>query len=136
MVSVDGSLFLEEIPKDRENLVILLMARIGLDKPEPQYLDALAALMKSRFCFCVLGGTPRHAHLFLKESQGYLGYLDPHETRKAAQTEEELLQHMREYAGKLEWVKREKISSSMCIMLVLKNTDVEELWKELHLLKH
>lgn len=60
------------------------MARIGLDKPEPMYLDALIKLMGTTFFFAILGGTPRYAHLFLKHQQGYLGFLDPHETKKAA----------------------------------------------------
>lgn len=54
------------------------MARIGLDKPEPMYLDALIKLMGTTFFFAILGGTPRYAHLFLKHQQGYLGFLDPH----------------------------------------------------------
>jgi hypothetical protein len=98
----------------------MVMARIGLDKPEPEYLSALIAIMESKYFFAVLGGTPRYAHLFLKHQQGYLGYLDPHETKKAAQEEEELLTHLHEYKGKLEWIKKEKISSSMCIMFCMK----------------
>jgi len=79
-----GSIFLNELPRDRERLVVLVMARIGLDKPEPLYLDALINIMNNRFFFAVLGGTPRYAHLFLKHQQGYFGYLDPHETKRAA----------------------------------------------------
>jgi hypothetical protein len=55
-----------------------MMSRIGLDKPEPEYLDVLVDIMRSKFFFSILGGTPRYAHLFLKEKDGYLGYLDPH----------------------------------------------------------
>lgn len=29
----DGSIFYQELPKDKDNLVVLVMARIGLDKP-------------------------------------------------------------------------------------------------------
>ena len=58
------------------------MSRIGLDKAEKDYLDALAELMEMRHFFCILGGTPKYAHLFMKHKDGFLGYLDPHETRK------------------------------------------------------
>ena len=58
------------------------MSRIGLDKAEKDYLDALTEMMDLRYFFCILGGTPKYAHLFLKHRNGYLGYLDPHETRK------------------------------------------------------
>lgn len=64
------------------------MTRIGLDKPEREYLDVLVEIMRCKFFFSILGGTPRYAHLFLKEKDGYLGYLDPHETKKSAQSEE------------------------------------------------
>lgn len=80
----DGSIFYKDLPKDKDNLVVLVMARIGLDKPEAEYLDALIELMGSTYFFAVLGGTPRYAHLFFKHRQGYFGFLDPHETRKAA----------------------------------------------------
>ena len=95
------------------------MARIGLDKPEPQYLDSLLKLMNSGYFFAILGGTPRYAHLFLKHKDGYLGMLDPHETKKAAGTEEEQGTKLKEYIGKLQWVRKDKISSSMCIMFVM-----------------
>jgi hypothetical protein len=29
----DGSVFLEDIPREKESVVVLVMARIGLDKP-------------------------------------------------------------------------------------------------------
>jgi hypothetical protein len=119
VVCNDGSIFLDQIPRDRDNIVILLMARIGLDKPEPQYLDVLLKMMELKHFFAILGGTPRYAHLFLKHQQGYLGMLDPHETKRAAETEEDLLEHMGEYAGRLEWVRRDRISSSMCIMFAM-----------------
>jgi hypothetical protein len=37
--------------------------------------------MSLKFFFALLGGTPKYAHLFLKHIDGYLGYLDPHETK-------------------------------------------------------
>lgn len=43
----DGSIFLNEISRDKDNIVILAMARIGLDKPEPEYLEALSDIMES-----------------------------------------------------------------------------------------
>ena len=110
---------------------MLVMARIGLDKPEPQYLETLLKIMDCRHFFAVLGGTPRYAHLFLKHRQGYLGMLDPHETKKAAESEEDLLNKLGEYSGRLEWVKKEKISSSMCIMFAMKGTEVDAFWEEM-----
>ena len=58
------------------------MSRIGLDKAEKDYLDALTEIMEMRYFFSILGGTPKYAHLFLKHKNGFFGYLDPHETRK------------------------------------------------------
>lgn len=31
-----------------------------------------------------MGGTPKHAHLFMKIKDNLIGYLDPHKTNKAA----------------------------------------------------
>lgn len=57
--------------------------------------------MKSKYFFAILGGTPKYAHLFLKVKGDYLGYLDPHKTLKAAESEEELLKNEEQYIGKL-----------------------------------
>lgn len=57
--------------------------------------------MESKFFFAVLGGTPRYAHLFFKHKLGYFGYLDPHQTKKSAQTIEDLLSQMDSFMGKL-----------------------------------
>ncbi len=73
----------------------------------------------------MLGGTPRYAHLFFKHKQGYMGMLDPHETRRAAQNYEDLITHLDEYSAKLQWVRKDKISSSMCIMFVMKGKEVD-----------
>ena len=62
----DNSIFLSEISKDKENIVIMIMSRLGLDKPEPEYLETLVAIMKMTHFFSILGGTPKHAHLFMK----------------------------------------------------------------------
>ena len=40
--------------------------------------------MKSKYFFAAMGGTPKHAHLFVKNVGNQIGYLDPHNTRKAA----------------------------------------------------
>lgn len=63
-------------------LVIMVMCRIGLDEPQPEYLNCVLALMGNPYFNSILGGTPKHAHLFLKYSDGYLGFLDPHRTQK------------------------------------------------------
>jgi hypothetical protein len=43
--------------------------------------------MSNRFFFAALGGTPKHAHLFVQIKDKMIGYLDPHKTSKAASTE-------------------------------------------------
>ena len=42
------------------------MIRVGLEEPEEIYLKALEDLTTSRYYFAALGGTPKHANLFLK----------------------------------------------------------------------
>lgn len=84
--------------------------------------------MNSGYFFAILGGTPRYAHLFLKHKNGYLGMLDPHETKRAAESEEELVSKVKEYSGKLEWVRKDKISSSMCLMFVMEKKEIGGFW--------
>jgi hypothetical protein len=88
-------------------------------------------MMRSPFFLGVMGGTPGHALLFLKEREGFLGCLDPHQTRRAAESEEELLNSRKEYCGKLGWVRQEKISSSMGIAFVVERGRVGVFWEEM-----
>ena len=62
------------------------MIRIGLEEPEEIYLPTIDSLMNSKYFFAALGGTPKHAHLFLKSANNSIGYLDPHKTLRAAKT--------------------------------------------------
>jgi cysteine protease ATG4 len=90
-IFLDNSIFLSEIPTDRPKLLLMVMIRIGLDEPEAIYLPVIESLMTSKYFFSALGGTPKHAHLFLKVNEKKIGYLDPHKTTKAPSNEEELL---------------------------------------------
>jgi hypothetical protein len=63
-------------------LIVMAMCRIGLDYPQPEYLDCVIALMANPYFNSIMGGTPKRAHLFLKHAEGYLGFLDPHHTQK------------------------------------------------------
>ena len=134
-VANDNSLFLSEINTDRDDILLCINCRLGLNKPEPQYLDTLAQMMEMRQFFCIMGGTPKYAHLFLKHKTGMMGYLDPHETKKAPESEESVLSKAKDMVQKLQWIKRDKISSSMCLVYVMKKEEVGEFWKELNAVK-
>lgn len=86
-IFLDNSIFLEEIPTNLPKLLIMIMVRIGLDEPEAIYLPVLEGLMRTKFFLCALGGTPKHAHLFLQTADNRVGYLDPHKTTRAASSE-------------------------------------------------
>jgi hypothetical protein len=62
----------------------MIMIRIGLEQPEDIYLPVVKSLIENPFFFAAMGGTPKHAHLFLKVKDNLIGYLDPHKTNKAA----------------------------------------------------
>jgi hypothetical protein len=127
-IFLDNCIFLSEIPTDRPKLLVMVMVRIGLDEPESIYLPVLEGLMRNKFFLCALGGTPKHAHLFLETVDNKVGYLDPHKTTKAASSEEELLQREGEYMGELAWLKLAKIDSSMALAFSLRREDVGEFW--------
>ncbi len=40
--------------------------------------------MNNKYFFGALGGTPKHAHFFVKSVNNQIGYLDPHKTLSAA----------------------------------------------------
>lgn len=84
----DNCIFLNEIVDDRENLVVMVMCRIGLDSPQKEYLDCVLELMKNKHFNSILGGTPKRAHLFIKNIDGHLGFLDPHRTQKVTPFDE------------------------------------------------
>lgn len=81
--------------------------------------------MQNKFFLCTLGGTPKHAHLFLQTSDNRVGYLDPHKTTKAASTEEELLKREAEFLGELSWIKISKVDSSMALAFSLRREELE-----------
>jgi hypothetical protein len=67
-----------------------VLIRIGLEEPEHIYLPTVDSLMNCKYFVAALGGTPKHAHLFLKSKGSQIGFLDPHKTLKAAVDEEDL----------------------------------------------
>ena len=130
-VFLDNSIFLSEIPTDRPRLLLMVMIRIGLDEPEPAYLPVVQRLMGHRHFFAALGGTPKHAHLFLAARDNKIGYLDPHKTTRAPADEEELLKREAEFLSELSWIKVGRIDSSMALVFSLGREEVGAFWAEL-----
>lgn len=91
--------------------------------------------MNSKHFFAALGGTPKHAHLFLKNRKQQIGFLDPHKVLKAAKTEEELWAKEPEYWSSLSWIKTSKIDSSMGVIFSMDREDIGGFWKEMEDLK-
>lgn len=81
-------------------------------------------MMNSKYFFAALGGTPKHAHLFLKSKKKEIGFLDPHKVLKAAATEQELWSKEPEYWSQLEWIKASKIDSSMGIIFKMDKEEI------------
>lgn len=128
-VFLDNSIFLSEIPTDKPKLLLMVMIRIGLDEPEPIYLPVVQRLMGCRYFFSALGGTPKHAHLFLTTSDNKIGYLDPHKTTKAPADEEELHKREGEFVSELSWIKVGRIDSSMALIFSLRREEVPAFWQ-------
>ena len=100
------------------------MCRIGLDQPEPDYLDCVTRLTENSYFFAIMGGVPKRAHLILHYQDGYFGYLDPHQTFKAPKVDADLSKHENEYKSDLSWLKKSKIDSSMAISFFLPVQDL------------
>lgn len=63
---LDNSIFLSEISSHGSLLFVQVMIRVGLEQPEKIYLPVLQSLMAMKFFFAAMGGTPKHAHLFVQ----------------------------------------------------------------------
>lgn len=62
---------------------MIVLTRIGIDKPEPKYLSMLERLMTLKSFRGVIGGKPKKALYFLgRHNQDYI-YLDPHYVQDA-----------------------------------------------------
>lgn len=126
----DNCIFRSEIAADREVLLILVMARIGLDEPQPEYLKCIIEIMKTKYFFSIMGGTPKKAHLFMKHHEGHFGFLDPHNTQKTVPFEH-LAKAESEYTSKLRWIKEKEIDSSMAIAFYVPSEKLDDFWEDL-----
>ncbi|KAM0256973.1 hypothetical protein ACHAQJ_004674 [Trichoderma viride] len=63
--------------------LILIRTRLGIDKINPIYWEALIAALHMPQSVGIAGGRPSSSHYFVGSQGSYLFYLDPHHTRKA-----------------------------------------------------
>lgn len=61
----DNCVFLDEIALDRQHCIVLVMCRLGLKKPQKEYLGLVKKLMATQFFAGILGGRPKYAHFII-----------------------------------------------------------------------
>ena len=60
----------------------------------------------------------------MKYVDGYVGFLDPHETQKVTEFND-LKNRQKEYISQLRWIKPDYMDSSMGIVFVVENKRIE-----------
>jgi len=95
-----------ETPKEVENLlkykwdgslVIFILAKTGLEKPNPEYNPFIKELLSYPESVGMIAGKPGLAYYIVGYSGDRLMYFDPHFVQDAVQKKEDLKEHMHTY---------------------------------------
>ena len=76
-------------------VAVIILVRLGLYSPEPQYLEVLNVMMTWKWFRGTLGGKPKKALYFVGIKENSYVYLDPHYVQTAK--EEISLEHNYDY---------------------------------------
>jgi hypothetical protein len=72
-----------ECNRSNRHVAIIILVRLGLNSPEPEYLQVLYKLMKMKWFRGTLGGKPQKALYFVGIKETNYIYLDPHYVQSA-----------------------------------------------------
>jgi len=84
--------------KWKKSLVIYLLAKIGLDKPNPEYMPFMKELLSYPESIGMIGGRPGLAYYIVGYSKDRLIYLDPHFVQESVKNKRELEKNLESYS--------------------------------------
>ncbi|KAG0200507.1 Cysteine protease atg4 [Mortierella sp. GBA30] len=94
-VTTDGVVYKDEVEeaatmkkKEFSNLLILVTIRLGIDKLNPIYNDAIKATFEFPQSLGIAGGRPSSSYYFVGHQGDDLFYLDPHHSRCVVETKD------------------------------------------------
>lgn len=80
---MEGCLVCTECFKSKKEVAVIILVRLGLQYPEPEYLELLSTLMTWKWFRGILGGKPEKALYFIGIKDKSFIYLDPHYVQTA-----------------------------------------------------
>ncbi|KAK3984041.1 putative cysteine protease ATG4 [Cladorrhinum sp. PSN332] len=114
--------------------LILVSTRLGIDKINPIYNEALIATLQMPQSIGIAGGRPSSSHYFIGAQGKWLFYLDPHHPRPLLPYREEPNEYSTEeldscHTRRLRHLHVEDMDPSMLIGFLIKDEDDWDLWK-------
>jgi len=114
--------------------LVLVCTRLGIDKINPVYLEALAATLQMEQSVGIAGGRPSSSHYFVGTQGQRLFYLDPHHPRPALPYRLDPKDYTAEeldscHTRRLRHLIVEDMDPSMLIGFLIKDEDDWESWK-------
>lgn len=114
--------------------LILVSTRLGIDKINPIYNEALISSLQMPQSVGIAGGRPSSSHYFIGSQGKWLFYLDPHHPRLALPYREDPNDYTAEeldscHTRRLRHLHVEDMDPSMLIGFLIKDEDDWDLWK-------
>lgn len=114
--------------------LILVCTRLGIDKINQVYMEALIATLQMPQSVGIAGGRPSSSHYFVGSQGQWLFYLDPHHPRPSLPYHYDLNDYTAEeidscHTRRLRHLHVEDLDPSMLIGFLIKDEDDWDLWK-------
>ncbi|KAK3384736.1 hypothetical protein B0H63DRAFT_522082 [Podospora didyma] len=114
--------------------LILVCTRLGIDKINQVYKEALVATLQMPQSIGIAGGRPSSSHYFIGAQGQWLFYLDPHHPRPALPYHEDPKDYTPEevnscHTRRLRHLHVEDMDPSMLIGFLIKDEDDWDMWK-------
>lgn len=71
------------------SVMVIVCCRLGMTKVEPEYLEVIRSFFACKVNVGILGGRPGEAYYLIGLQDGFLIFLDPHNTQEAIPSEED-----------------------------------------------
>lgn len=106
------------------SLILFIIVKIGLDDPEPLYLQQTMDLFTTRWSLGMIGGKQCRALYFVGNLGDKLVYLDPHIVQKASTVKSSLFEqdlYKSYFCDKFQTLDKKEIGTSIGLGFYLKN---------------
>ncbi|KAM3127858.1 hypothetical protein pb186bvf_020048 [Paramecium bursaria] len=139
LVFNDSCMFKQEIVAKmdgRFSIALFVLTRIGLEQPNPDYLDVLDQIMELKYFQGIVGGKPKKAFYIIGRIADQYIYLDPHYVQEST-TQDEIIRNPNTFKCQdIQLIPRNNIDTSMGLAFYLRNPqELEDFWIQINNLK-